>query len=313
MIHPLPVRVSWAARSESSLLSLAKEKYALPDKMRPPSVEGPRAAFLRRLASVPLLGSLNYFLVPCVPLAGWEILARLEIFPKQFFPSPLTVVRTWVVWTFGSGRGMYVGSWGDAALASAGRVFLGFLISATLAVCLGILMGYFGVCFKALDPIIQLLRPIPTTAWIPMAILFFGFEAKASIFLIVYGSFFPIVLNTMAGVQRVDQVLLKVGRMCGASSLQLLRYFVFPAALPYIFTGLRLGLGVSWVLIVVAEMLAVKSGLGYDLLNAYSFYRYDIIVGAMISVGVLGFLSDRFLLAVERHVLSWRKGVGIHG
>jgi NitT/TauT family transport system permease protein len=272
----------------------------LPDVVRPAEAEGRPVAVLRRLASLPLLGSLNYVLVPMVPLAVWELFARLEIFPKQFFPSPLTVVRTWLVWTFGSGRGMYVGSWGEAALASAERVFLGFAISATIAVCLGILMGYFSVCFKALDPIIQLLRPIPTTAWIPMAILFFGFEVKASIFLITYGSFFPIVLNTMAGVQRVDQVLLKVGRMCGASNFQLLRYFVFPAALPYVFTGLRLGLGVSWVLIVVAEMLAV-------------FYRYDIIVGAMISIGFLGFLSDRLLLAVERRVLRWRKGVGIHG
>lgn len=293
-------------------MSLAKRKFALPDVAQA-AAEGRPVALLRRLASLPGLGSLNYALVPLVPLAAWELLARLEIFPKQFFPSPLAVVRTWLVWTFGSGRGMYVGSWGEAALSSAQRVALGFLISATIAVCLGILMGYFRLCFKALDPIVQLLRPIPTTAWIPMAILFFGFEAKASIFLITYGSFFPIVLNTMAGVQRVDQVLLKVGRMCGASSFQLLRYFVFPAALPYIFTGLRLGLGVSWVLIVVAEMLAVKSGLGYDLINAYSFYRYDIIVGAMISIGFLGFLSDRLLLAVERRVLRWRKGVDIHG
>ena len=294
-------------------MGLAKGKFDLLGMARSSVAGGSPTAWPRRLASLPFLGSLNYLLVPVVPLALWELLFRLEVFPKQFFPSPLTVVRTWIVWAFGSGRGMYVGNWGEAALSSAERVLTGFLISATVAVCLGVLMGYSTLCFKLLDPIVQLLRPIPTTAWIPMAILFFGFEVKASIFLITYGSFFPIVLNTMAGVQRVDQVLLKVGRMCGASNLQLLRYFIFPAALPYIFTGLRLGLGVSWVLIVVAEMLAVKSGLGYDLMNAYSFYRYDIIVGAMISVGLLGFLSDRLLLAVERRVLSWRKGVGIHG
>ena len=159
---------------------------------------------------------------------------------------------------------------------------------------------------RLVDPSIQLLRPVPITAWLPFAIAVFGIYDASALFLIGLGAFYPIVVNTTHGVRDTNLLLLRAARMLGAGTLTILAKVIFPSALPSIFTGLRLGIGVAWTAVIVAEMIAVKSGLGYVLWDAYYVGRMDICVATMFSVGLLGFLSDRIIVWAARLVLRWR-------
>lgn len=226
-------------------------------------------------------------------------------------PSPVETLNAWWEWIAKDGVGRYDGTWLENARITGTRVALGFGLAASAGVLFGILMGYFRPLLQIFDPVIQLFRPIPAVAWVPLAVVIFGFGGSATIFLIVYGAFFPIIVNTVAGVLRSEERFLRVGRMLGANRVQMLRHIVLPAAMPSIFTGLRLGIGTAWILAIVGEMVAVRSGLGYSLLNAYSVFRYDIIVAAMASFGVLGLLSDRLVVILERRVLRWREGIDV--
>jgi NitT/TauT family transport system permease protein len=150
------------------------------------------------------------------------------------------------------------------------------------------------------------LRPIPITAWLPFSIAVFGIRDLGSISLIFVGGFFAIVVNTTQGARDVDKNLMRAARMMGASSWTLLRRVVLPAALPNIFTGIRIGMGIAWTAVVAAEMVAVKSGLGYVLWDAYYVGRMDIVLADMASIGMMGYLSDRLIVLTERRMLRWR-------
>ena len=154
-----------------------------------------------------------------------------------------------------------------------------------------------------------MMRPIPLTAWVPFAVVFFGIREPAAIFLITLGSFFPIVVNATAGAQHTPIVLVRAAQMLGMGEAELVPKVVVPSALPSIVTGLRLGIGVAWVLVIVAEMLAVQGGLGYALWSAYQFSRLDLILAAIVSVGSLGLLSDRLVSAVGGRTLRWQVGL----
>jgi NitT/TauT family transport system permease protein len=269
------------------------------------------AARSARRASVGLFSSgANYrgFIGIAALLLVWQAASTLGILNELVIPSPSRVLLGLWKWMFDPGPGLYDGKWAASVSTTAVRVFVGFAIAAVAGVVIGILVGYFREVRAVVDPIIQLFRPVPTIAWLPLAVVFFGFTPQASIFLIGYGAFFPIVVNTSAGVLRSQRQFLMVGQMLGANRFEMLRYIVLPAALPSVFTGLRISVGLAWILSIVAEMVAVRSGLGYDLLNSYTVFRYDILIAAMISFAVLGFLSDRLILALESWMLAWRKG-----
>ena len=158
-----------------------------------------------------------------------------------------------------------------------------------------------------------MLRPIPPVSWIPLAIIWFGIANKPAIFLVFLGAFFPVLMNTIHGVKTVDHNLVRAGAMMGATERQLLASIVFPAALPSIFSGLRIAIGSAWMLTVTAEMVAVKSGLGYVLWDSYYFLRYDLVLAAMISIGLLGYLSDLGLKAIMGRVLHWQSATTVQG
>jgi NitT/TauT family transport system permease protein len=251
-------------------------------------------------------------IVPLAFLVIWEFSSRMGVVDAQFVPAPSTVVRTWWVWIFGSSSsqaGMYVGNWVIHAGASARRVLIGFAIAAVIGVPIGIAIGWYKVAENLLDPLIQMTRPIPMTAWVPFAVVFFGIREPSAISLIALGAFYPIVLNAAAGAQRTPKVLVRAGLMLGMSEAKLLPKVVVPAALPSVVIGLRLGVGVAWVLVIVSEMLAVKSGLGYVLWDAYYFLKMDIIIAAMVSVGILGFISDRLIVLCGNRLLLWSRGM----
>ena len=247
---------------------------------------------------------------PLLVLCVWQIASSSSLADARFVPPPTRVLDTWLNWAFGIGqKDQYSGTWLSHAGNSCYRVLIGFAIASAFGVTLGIAIGWFRVAAQLLDPVVQILRPIPITAWVPFAVIFFGIRDGSAFFLIALGAFFPIVVNTAAGVQQTPLMLVRAARMLGIRPYMLLPRVVLPAALPSIFTGLRIGIGLAWVLVVVAEMLAVKSGLGFVMWDAYYFVRMDIIIAAMLSVGFLGFVCDRLLIFTSSYLMRWSRGL----
>jgi NitT/TauT family transport system permease protein len=248
-------------------------------------------------------------LLPLAFLTLWTLAVHRHWVVEGIIPSPLQVLQSWYWWIFGlptRSLSPYSGTWVGAVLYSSRRVFQGFLLAAAVGIPLGLFVGWNRLVARVVDPSIQLLRPVPITAWLPFAIAVFGIYDASALFLIGLGAFYPIVVNTTHGVRDTNLLLLRAARMMGAGETTILTKVVFRSALPSIFTGLRLGIGIAWTAVIVAEMIAVKSGLGYVLWDAYYVGRMDICVATMLSVGLLGFVSDRLLQLLSRVVLKWR-------
>jgi len=247
---------------------------------------------------------------PALFVLTWTILSERS---KNFFlPSPLTVLDSFGIWVFGDNADesllqgtMFVGDWSTNVLASALRASIGFSIAAIIGIPLGILLGRSRIAALCIDPLIQLLRPIPITAWLPFAIVLFGVRDNSAYFLIALGCFFPIVVNTSDGARQTSRTLVRAAQSLGASKGTVFRRVALPGSLPFIFTGLRISVGLAWVLVVVSELLAVQSGLGFSMWTAYQQFRTDIIVCCMISVGALGFLSDLAVMYVRNKLTAW--------
>lgn len=254
----------------------------------------------------------EYLAVPLLLIVLWELAVVTGIFDPRLIPAPHTVAETWWRWAVGSNSAAadpYSGTWGLAVYASAQRVFFGFLVAGLAGTAIGLLIGWFRLPRVLMQPVIDILRPIPVTAWVPFAVVFFGIRPAASVSLIALGSFFPIALNAASGAVGTPRVLVSAAQMLGTSRRKILWRVVLPSALPSIVTGLRVGLALAWVLVIVSEMVAVKSGLGFSLWDAYYFGRMDVIVAAMFSVGILGYLSDKVLVAASARVLKWAPDV----
>jgi NitT/TauT family transport system permease protein len=204
----------------------------------------------------------------------------------RIFPSPLEVER---------GMAQLLKEnvlWSDIG-DSLRRVAIGFGVAAILGIPLGLTFGWYPAANQVVNPAMQILRPISPIAWIPVAIVFFGVGDNAAIFLIFLGAFFPIVVACVDGVSNVPSVSRRAGRNFGLAPWQLLSKVVFPAALPQIIVGLRIALGIAWLVVVAAEMIAVDSGLGYLIIDSRnSGKRYDLVVAAMLLIGVIGLTLD---------------------
>lgn len=249
-------------------------------------------------------------LLPVSLIAIWQMSGVNGALFGGALPTPDRVWSAWYSWAFGTptfGLNPYVGTWFQNVAFSAQRVAKGFLLAMAIGVPLGIAIGWSRLVASLVDPTIQWLRPIPITAWLPISIAIFGIRDFGAIFLITIGAFYPIVINTTQGARDVDKNWVRAALMMGASRFATLRRVVLPAALPSIFTGFRIGLGIAWTAVIVAEMVAVKSGLGYVLWDAYYVGRMDIVLADMVSIGLLGFVSDRLIVALESWVLKWRR------
>ena len=248
--------------------------------------------------------------LPATILIVWQLTTAAGWVSSASLPSPSEVVIAWWEWIFGPRQPLawYSGTWGVYVLMSLERVAEGFAIASAVGVVLGVLVGWYSVMEDLFDGLINFLRAVPMTAWVPFAVFIFGIHESAAIFLIAFGSFFPIVVNVAAGARQTPRILVRAARMLGTPPSKLLIRVVLPAALPAIFTGLRVGLGLAWVLVIVAEMLAVQGGIGYALWSAYQFSRLDLILAAIVSVGALGLASDRLISLLARRVLRWQVG-----
>jgi NitT/TauT family transport system permease protein len=266
------------------------------------------------LSSLASLNSLRQVLLavvlPIVVIAIWQAAGTNGSLFGGVLPTPDRAWQAWKVWAFGStglSLNPYSGTWLANLMFSAERVGKGFLAAIVVAVPVGLAIGWNRTASGMLDPTVQLLRPIPITAWLPFSIAVFGIRDLGAVFLIALGAFYPIVVNTAQGARDVERNLIRAALMMGAGRWTVLRRVVLPASLPSIFTGLRIGLGIAWTAVIVAEMVAVKSGLGYVLWDAYYVGRMDVVIADMVSIGLLGLLSDRIILLIERWALTWRR------
>ena len=237
-------------------------------------------------------------LLGAVCIALWSLSVHWT--GTKVFPSPLQVVR-------GLGelsrRGLLLPYLRDSLV----RVAVGYGAAVALGVPLGLWVGWSRNLATAINPVVQLLRPISPIAWIPVAIVFFGIGNLAPIFLVFLGAFFPIVVTTQNGVGAVPPMYLRAARNFGLSPAQLLRRVLLPAALPQILSGLRIALGIAWLVVVAAEMIAVDSGLGYLIIDARNAgKRYDLVVAGMLLIGATGLVLDLAARRLERlRALRW--------
>ena len=194
-------------------------------------------------------------------------------------------------------------------LASVSRVYGGFAIALIVALPLGLLIGRISLVRRLLDPTLQVLRPIPVTAWLPLAMIMFGLGPRSAFFLVCLGAFYPILINTIFGVRTVEPRLFEAASMLGCQGTAQFFRVVLPASLPAIFTGLRLGLGFAWVVIVVGEMTGVQTGLGAIIMEARQLSRTEIVICGMVVIGVAGFVSDRLVTLLGKRLLRWSPGL----
>lgn len=236
-------------------------------------------------------------------LGLWQLLAMTGALGRT--PSPVDVVKgLYDLIVTGLPPGYYL-QW--HLLASLERVLIGFAFAVVLAVPLGILMGSSTVFDAVLDPLVEVVRPIPPLAWLPLAVIWFGIGMFSAAFMIFLGAFFPILLNTVMGVKSVDPCLVEAARTLGAHRTTILLHVLTPGAMPSIVTGLRIGIGIGWMTLVAAEMTGVRSGygLGYMILTARDVARYDLVVAGMVVIGAVGFLMDRLVKYAEKRLLRW--------
>jgi NitT/TauT family transport system permease protein len=232
----------------------------------------------------------------------WDLAVRLSA--STLFPKPLDVALGIAELI---GQGLLV----KYVVASLFRVTWGFTLAVLVGVPSGLMLGWFRRAEEAFNPMIQAFRPISPIAWIPVAILWFGVSDAAPIFLIFLASLFPITVSTMAAVKNVQSVHLRSAQNFGLTGAQLFRRVILPATLPQILTGLRIALGVAWLVVVAAEMIAVNSGLGYLIIDARNAgKRYDLVVAGMVIIGIIGWLLDLMMRQVERfESVKWAYGI----
>jgi NitT/TauT family transport system permease protein len=236
-------------------------------------------------------------------LLAWDAAVRLSA--SKLFPAPLEVAS-------GIVELLRKGLLFKYIAASLFRVTWGFLLAVLVGVPFGLALGWFRPARQAFNPLIQVFRPISPIAWIPVAILWFGVSDAAPVFLIFLASVFPIAVSAMAAVRNIPPVYLRAAQNFGLSGFALFRRIILPATLPHIVTGLRIALGIAWLVVVAAEMIAANSGLGYLIIDARNAgRRYDLVVAGMVLIGVIGWLLDLLMRQVERFpAVNW--GYGSH-
>jgi NitT/TauT family transport system permease protein len=232
----------------------------------------------------------------------WELAAHLHAPWRSYIP-PMHHIMASLVQAMASGEIV------RHMLTTLIRFLSGYLIAAAIAVSLGIMLGYFPFGHSLLEPSIELLRPMPSVAIIPVAILLLGISNGMIVAVTVYASMWPILINTIDGVKYIDPVLVQTGRIFGLGPWRLLRRVILPAASPSIVTGLRISLAIALILVTTAEMIAGGKGLGFFILDEERSLRNSHMYAGIVVVSLLGYLLNRLFLLGEARVMRWRKGM----
>jgi len=233
------------------------------------------------------------FVVVLVALLIWAALARFRLFPESVFPSPAAVARGFV-------EELRNGRLVDDVVASLFRVTTGFALAVFTGIPAGLWLGHHARARTAFLPVVNFFRSLSPLAWIPFAILWFGIGDLPTVFLIFMASFFPVVLATVAAVASIPSVYFRVARDYGFSNNEVLTKVTLPAIAPQVITSLRVTAGLAWLVVVAAEMIAGRAGLGFAIWDARNGLRMDLLVCGMIVIGVIGVVIDRVLLQLTR-------------
>lgn len=246
-------------------------------------------------------------IIPVLVIAAWQYAGQREMIADGMFPSFTASIAALSDFIFATAteKAPYSGEWITALLDSSQRILSGYVLGSGLGVVLGLLSGHAKFIRQLVNPMIDALRPISITAWIPLALIFFGIGNQPAIFLTALATFYPVYVNTLLGAMAAEGRLLRAAAMLGANKRQMLVKVTLPASLPSIAAGMRVGLALAWTTVVVAEILGARSGLGYVLIDAYNQFRFDYVVACMISLGALGFISDRLLAWAFKRPLRW--------
>jgi ABC-type nitrate/sulfonate/bicarbonate transport system permease component len=236
--------------------------------------------------------------LPGLVVLGWELAGRAGIVREQFLPVPTSVLRVW--WEM-----LLSGQLLRHTAASLERAAVGLLVATVLGIGLGIAMGAWATFHRLLGPLVELCRPIPPIALIPVAIFWLGIGNESKIFLIFIASFFPVLLNTLNGVLGVDPTLVNVYRSMGATRVQTLWHVMLPSAAPQILTGFRLSAGLALIVLVAAEMVAAVDGLGYLILYAERTWQLEMMFAGIITISLIGFGLNQLLLVIGYRLLHW--------
>jgi sulfonate transport system permease protein len=238
------------------------------------------------------------WLVPILVLLAWQAGSRFGVIQANVLPAPSAVAQAgWHLARSGE-------LWTNIEV-SAARALVGFAIGGGIGFILGMMNGLSSLSETLTDSTLQMLRNIPHLALIPLVILWFGIDESAKVFLVALGVFFPMYVNTQHGVRSVDPHLLEMGRAYGMSEAVLFLRVVLPGALPSIFVGLRYGLGIMWLTLIVAETISASSGIGYMAMNAREFMQVDVVVFSILVYAALGKLADSIARLLERTTLAW--------
>ena len=240
-----------------------------------------------------------YLAVPVAALVMWQLLSATGYIRPMILPPPAQVAE--VSWQL-----VRSGELGNHVLSSAIRVLEGFALAAVAGLVLGIGIGLSRTIGRLAELPIQLIKPIPPIAWIPLAILWFGIGEWAKIYLIFIGAFFPVLINTIDGIRQTDGRFVELARILEVPRTKFIRQVILPGALPQIMTGLRIGLNIAWMCVVAAELVAASSGVGFLIMDARQLSQTDIVLAGMATMGILGKLTDDVLRHIEGLLIKWR-------
>lgn len=236
---------------------------------------------------------------PLLLLVAWEGAGRLGLIDARFFPPPTAIAQAFP-------RLLASGELWDDTVVTLGRVIIGFVIGAGPGLALGLAMGLSRYLRAALNPMVGALYPIPKSAILPLLLLIFGTGEGSKYAIVASGAFFLVLLNTAAGVLSIEHVYLDVGRNFGAGRLQTFLTIALPGALPFILTGIRLAWGIALILIVVGEIFASRSGLGYLINNSYQTFQVEKMYAGLIVMSLIGYVSFLSLDELQRWLIPWR-------
>ncbi|MDD3370800.1 MAG: ABC transporter permease [Alphaproteobacteria bacterium] len=257
-------------------------------------MKGRRSPVFAKISSLVL-----YVFLPFALLALWQGLFALGVVRPLLLPPPTRIAAAFAELL---GNGDLLRHLGISML----RVCEGFLAAAALGIGLGIALGLSRTLEKSLDLVIQLMKPIPPIAWVPLTILWFGIGEESKVFIIFLGAFFPILMNTIDGIRQTDVRFVEVARVFETSRWRFVSRVVLPGALPSIMTGLRFGMMVAWMCVVAAELVAASSGIGFLIMDARQMMQTDQVFVGMITIGATGKLLDVVLRKIERRLIAWK-------
>ncbi|GAB4232760.1 MAG: ABC transporter permease subunit [Elainellaceae cyanobacterium] len=238
------------------------------------------------------------WLVPAGLVIIWQLLSEFGLIPSRILPAPIQIVEAAI-------RLASTGELFRNVSISLYRALIGFAIGGGIGLLLGVLNGLSKPAELLLDGSLQMIRNIPHLALIPLVILWFGIGDQARIFLVILGVFFPIYINTFAGIRSIDPNLLEMGRVYGLNQRELFWQIVLPGALPSMLVGLRYALGLMWLTLIVAETIAANSGIGYMAMNAREFMQTDVVVLSILLYAISGKLADSIVRILEKWLLPW--------